>query len=390
MKPPKFHTRAARGTAPIDENTGALSVPIVQTASFTLEPGAAGRAVVAGEAEGYFYGRFANPTTAVFERDVAALEGAEAALAFTSGMAAISTTVLAHVGAGDHLVTQRQLYGGTAIFFAEQLPRLGVDLTYLEEPEAEAVAAAIRPETKLVYLETPSNPLLRLVDIEATSRAAAAAGIPVVFDNTFATPYLQRPLELGATYTVHSATKYFGGHDVIGGVLAGPADRLHEIRNTLYKDLGVAPAPSVSYHLLRGLKTMPLRMDRHCANAQALAEFLAAHDKVEIVYYPGLPQHPGHELARRQMSQFGGILAFELPDGAAAQRFVEGLELCVFAVSLGDALTLVQHPPGVTHGVFEAEREAGAGMGPGFIRLSAGLEDADDIIADLAQSLNRT
>jgi len=390
MKTRKFRTRAARGTAPIDEKTGALSVPIVQTASFTLDPGAAGRAVVAGETEGYFYSRFANPTTAVFERDVAALEGAEAGLAFTSGMAAISTTVLAHVGAGDHLVTQRQLYGGTAIFFAGQLPRLGVELTYLEEPEAEAVAAAIRPQTKLVYLETPSNPLLRLVDIEATSRAAAAAGVPVVFDNTFATPYLQRPLELGATYAVHSATKYFGGHDVIGGVLVGPAGRLHAIRNTLYKDLGVAPAPAVSYHLLRGLKTLPLRMDRHCANALALAKFLAAHDKVTTVYYPGLPQHPGHELARRQMSQFGGILAFELASGEAAERFIAGLELCVFAVSLGDALTLVQHPPGVTHGVFEAEKRAGAGMGPGFIRISAGLEDADDLIADLAQALERT
>jgi methionine-gamma-lyase len=389
MKRPKFHTRAARGTAPVDDDTGALSVPIYQTASFAFPFGDAGRAVVAGEAEGYFYGRFANPTTATFERDVAALEGAEAALAFNSGMAAIATAVLAHVGAGDHVVTQRQLYGGTAIFFAEQLPRFGVDLTYLENPDGPAVAGAIRPATKLVYLETPSNPLLNVVDIEETSRAAAAAGVPTIFDNSFATPYLQRPLELGATYAVHSATKYFGGHDVIGGVLAGPAGRLHEIRKTLYKDLGVAPAPATSYQFIRGLKTMPLRMDRHCANAQSIAEFLAAHKKVRRVYYPGLPCHPGHELARRQMSKFGGILAFELADRSAAQRFLGALELCVFAVSFGDALTLVQHPPGVTHGVFEAERAAGAGMTPGFIRISAGLEDAEDITADLAQALEK-
>jgi methionine-gamma-lyase len=389
VKPLKFHTRAARGTAPVDEKTGALSVPIYQTASFAFPPGEAGRARVAGETEGFFYTRFANPTTAAFERDVAALEGAEAALAFNSGMAAISTAVLAHVGAGDHLVTQRQLYGGTAIFFAEQLPRFGVQLTYVENPDARTVASAIKAETKLVYLETPSNPLLNVVDIEGTSRAAAEAGVPVLFDNTFATPYLQRPLERGATYVVHSTTKYFAGHDVIGGVLAGPAAALHEIRKTIYKDLGVAPAPSIAYQFIRGLKTMPLRMDRHCANARAIAEFLARHEKVKKVYYPGLREHPGHELAKRQMSKFGGILAFELADGEAARRFLEALELCVFAVSLGDALTLVQHPPGVTHGVFEAERAAGAGMGPGFIRISAGLEDAEDIIADLAQALEK-
>jgi cystathionine beta-lyase/cystathionine gamma-synthase len=389
MKKPKFHTRAVRGTAPVDEDTGALSVPIYQTASFVFPPGNAGRAIIAGEAEGYFYSRFANPTTATFERDVAALEGAEAALAFNSGMAAIATAVLAHAGAGDHVVTQRQLYGGTAIFFAEQLPRFGVELTYLENPDGAAVAAAIKPSTKLVYLETPSNPLLNVVDIQATSRAASEAGVPTIFDNTFATPYLQRPLEMGATFVAHSATKYFGGHDVIGGVLAGPAARLHEIRKTIYKDLGVAPAPATSYQFIRGLKTMPLRMDRHCVNAQAVAELLASHPKVLKVYYPGLPCHPGHEIAKRQMRKFGGILAFELADAEAAGRFLKALRLCVFAVSLGDPLTLVQHPPGVTHGVFEAERAAGAGMGPGFIRISAGLEDVEDIVADLAQALEK-
>jgi methionine-gamma-lyase len=387
MKRYKFQTRAARGESPVDQETGALSVPIYQTASFAFPPGEAGRAIIAGEAEGYFYSRFSNPTTAAFERDVAALESAEAALAFNSGMAAISTLVLAHVGAGDHLLTQRQLYGGTAIFFAEQLPRFGVAITYVEEPTAEAVAAAIRDETKLVYLETPSNPLLHIVDIAGTSQAAAAAGVPVAFDNTFATPYLQRPLELGATYSLHSATKYFGGHDVIGGVVAGPAAPLHEIRKTIYKDLGVAPAPAIAYQFLRGLKTLPLRMDRHCANARVLVEFLMRHDKVKKVYFPGLKNHPGHELARRQMKDFGAILAFELADGDAARRFLGALELCVFAVSLGDALTLVQHPPGVTHGVFAAERAAGAGMGPGFIRVSAGLEDPEDIVADLEHAL---
>jgi methionine-gamma-lyase len=389
MKRHKFHTRAARGESPVDEKTGALSVPIYQTASFALPPGEAGRAIIAGEAEGYFYGRFANPTAAAFERDVAALESAEAALAFNSGMSAISTLVLAHAGARDHIVTQRQLYGGTAIFFAEQLPRFGVELSYLEEPTPEAVAAAIRPETKLVYLETPSNPLLHVVDIEGTSKVATAAGVPIAFDNSFATPYLQRPIELGATYAIHSATKYFGGHDVIGGAVAGPAAPLHDIRKTIYKDLGVAPAPVICYQFIRGLKTLPLRMDRHCANARAIVDFLSRHDKVNKVYYPGLPAHPGHELAGRQMQDFGGILAFELADGEAAQRFLEALKLCVFAVSFGDALTLVQHPPGVTHGVFEAERAAGAGMGPGFIRLSAGLEDPEDIIADLSQALQK-
>jgi len=239
-------------------------------------------------------------------------------------------------------------------------------------------------------LETPSNPLLHLVDIGATSAAARAAGVPVAFDNTFCTPYLQRPLEWGATFVVHSATKYFGGHDAVGGVLVGPADTLKRIRHTIYKDLGAAPAPWVSYLFIRGLKTMPLRLDRHCGTAAALARRLAEHPKVRRTYYPGLPDHPGHALARKQMRQFGGIVAFELADGRAAERFIAALRLCVFAVSLGDPLTLVQHPPGVTHGVFDAEKAAGAGMGPGFIRIATGLEDTDDILTDVADALAKS
>jgi methionine-gamma-lyase len=196
-------------------------------------------------------------------------------------------------------------------------------------------------------------------------------------------------LESGATFVVHSATKYFGGHDVVGGVVAGPAAALDRIRRTIYKDLGGAPSPFTAYLFQRGLKTMPLRLDRHCDNALAAARFLAGHAKVRKVYYPGLESHPGHELARKQMRKFGGIVAFELADGEAANRFLAALKLCVFAVSLGDPLTLVQHPPGVTQKVFAAEKKAGADMGPGFIRIAAGLEDAADIIADLSQALEK-
>jgi len=389
MKKLGFHTRAVRGLAPVDARTGALSTPVYQTASFALPLDDRARAIIAGEADGFVYSRLGNLTARAFERDFAALEGAEDALVFSSGMAAISCLVLAHCGAGDHLLTQHQIYGGAATFFGEQLPRLGVERTYLEEPTADAVKAAIRPNTKLIYLETPSNPLLRILDVEAVAAVARDAGIPLAFDNTFCTPYLSRPIELGATFTVHSATKYMGGHDVVGGALAGPAERVHHIRQTIYKDLGAAPAPQAAYLFYRGLKTLPLRMDRHCANARAFASYLAGHAKVRKVYYPGLPHHPGHDLAARQMKDFGGILAFELGDGAAAKRFLDALELCTFAVSVGDPLTLVFHPPGVTHNVFPAEKLSGSAMGPGFIRISAGLEDADDILADLAQALDK-
>lgn len=389
MKKWGFHTRAARGLTPVDPETGALTIPIYQTASFAFEYGDAGKEIIAGEREGYFYSRFGNPTTRAFERDLAALEGGEDALAFSSGMAAISMLILAHCGAGDHLVAQRRLYGGTAIFVAGELTRFGVEVTYVEEPDPDNIRAAIRPQTKLVYLETPSNPLLHIIDIAACARAAHEAGLPVAFDNTFCTPYLQRPLELGATYSLHSATKFFGGHDVVGGAIVGPAESIRRIRHTIYKDLGPAPMPMASYLFWRGLKTLPLRLDRHCDNARAIASFLQKHPKVERVYYPGLPTHPRHELARKQMLKFGTVLAFELAGMEEAGRFVRSLQLCVFAVSLGDALTLVQHPPGVTHGVFDAEKAAGAGMSPGFIRIAAGLEDAEDIIADIAQALDK-
>lgn len=384
-----FHTRAARGLAPVDQETGALTIPIYQTASFAFEYGEAGKEIISGEREGYFYSRFGNPTTRAFERDLAALEGGEDALAFSSGMAAISMLILAHCGAGDHLVAQRRLYGGTAIFVAGELKRFGVEVTYVEEPDPDSIRDAIRPNTKLVYLETPSNPLLHIIDIAACARAARDAGLPVAFDNTFCTPYLQRPLELGATYSLHSATKFFAGHDVVGGALVGPAESIRRIRHTIYKDLGPAPMPMASYLFQRGLKTLPLRLDRHCDNALAFASFLRNHPKVGRVYYPGLPTHPGFELARKQMLKFGTVLAFELAGMEEAGRFVRALELCVFAVSLGDALTLVQHPPGVTHGVFDAEKAAGAGMSPGFIRIAAGLEDPEDIIADIAQALDK-
>jgi len=384
-----FHTRAARGLVPVDRDTGALTTPIYQTASFAFEYGEVGKEIIAGEREGYFYSRFGNPTTRAFERDLAALEGGEDALAFSSGMAAISTLILAHCGAGDHLVAQRRLYGGTAIFVAGELKRFGVGVTYVENPDPAGIRDALRPNTKLVYLETPSNPLLHIIDIAACSQAARDAGLPVAFDNTFNTPYLQRPIELGATYSLHSATKFFGGHDVVGGVLVGRAKELRHIRHTIYKDLGPAPMPMASYMFWRGLKTLPVRLDRHCDNALAFAEFLHGHPKVEKVYYPGLADHPGHDLARKQMTKFGTVLAFELTGKEEAARFVQALRLCVFAVSLGDALTLVQHPPGVTHGVFDAEKAAGAGMSPGFIRIAAGLENAEDIIADIAQALDK-
>lgn len=390
MKELDFHTIAVRGAAAYDEKTGAVAMPIYQTSTFSYFTADRGAALFAKEEQGYIYTRLANPTNEKLEKNVALLEGAEAGLTFASGLAAINALALYHCSAGDHFLVQKELYGGTYELFTRHFPRLGIDVTYLTEMTTDAVAKNIRENTKLVFLETPSNPLLHIVDIAAVADVARRAGVPLAVDNTFATPYLTQPIKLGATYAVHSATKYMGGHgDCIGGVLAGPVEAMDAIRASTYKDLGATTSPFNAFLFMRGLKTLPLRMDRHCANAQKIAEFLAGHDKVRKVYYPGLPNHPGHELAKRQMRLFGGMVGFDVASFDDAKKLLDGLELYVQAVSLGDVVTLIEHPASTTHHGYPKEELADVGLTEGYVRISVGIEDPDDLIGDLAEGLRR-
>jgi methionine-gamma-lyase len=385
-----FHTLAVQGATPTDETTGAVSTPIYQTSTFAYFTAERGEAIFDKKEKGYLYTRLGNPTNEKLEKNFALLEGADAALTFGSGMAAVNALCLFHCSAGDNLLVQKELYGGTYEMFTKHFPRFGIDVTYLPTLTPEAVKSHIKPNTKLIFSESPSNPLLSIVDIAALAKVARAAGIPLAVDNTFATPYLTRPIELGATYAVHSATKYIGGHgDAIGGMVAGPAEAIAAIKGSTYKDLGATTSPFNAFLFLRGLKTLPLRMDRHCASAQRIAEFLAGHAKVKRVWYPGLKGHPGHDIACRQMRLFGGMVGFEVADFATAKLFLNSLHICIQAVSLGDVITLIEHPASTTHHGYSHEALVEVGLTEGYVRLSVGLEAPEDIIADLEQGLAR-
>jgi methionine-gamma-lyase len=385
-----FHTIAVQGVSPYDENTGAVATPIYQTSTFSYFTADRGAALFAKEDKGYIYTRLSNPTNEKLEKNMALLEGAEAGLTFASGLAAINALALYHCSAGDHFLVQKELYGGTYELFTKHFPRLGIDITYLTDMTADAVRGEIRDNTKLIFLETPSNPLLHIVDVEAVAGIAREAGVPLAVDNTFATPYLTQPIKLGATFAVHSATKYIGGHgDCIGGIVTGPQAAMDEMRGNTYKDLGATTSPFNAFLFLRGLKTLPLRVDRHCATAGRIAEFLAAHDKVKKVYYPGLPDHPGHELARKQMRLFGGMVGFEVATFGDAKKFLDALKVCVQAVSLGDVITLIEHPASTTHHAYPPEELGDVGLSEGYIRISVGLEDADDLIDDIGEGLKK-
>lgn len=390
MKELDFHTIAVQGASPYDENTGAVATPIYQTSTFSYFTADRGAALFAKEDKGYIYTRLSNPTNEKLEKNMALLEAAEAGLTFASGLAAINALALYHCSAGDHFLVQKELYGGTYELFTKHFPRLGIEITYLTDMTADAVREHIRDNTKLIFLETPSNPLLHIVDIEAVAGIAREAGVPLAVDNTFATSYLTQPIKLGATFAVHSATKYIGGHgDCIGGIVTGPREAIDGMRASTYKDLGATTSPFNAFLFLRGLKTLPLRVDRHCATAGRIAEFLAAHDKVKKVYYPGLSDHPGHELARKQMRLFGGMVGFEVAGFDDAKKFLDSLQLCVQAVSLGDVITLIEHPASTTHHAYPKEELGDVGLSEGYIRISVGLEDADDLIDDIAEGLKK-
>jgi methionine-gamma-lyase len=369
-----------------------VSPPIVQSATFELGTVARGAALSSAVAPADLYTRWGNPTTKMAEAVLASLEGGEAALVMGSGMGAISCAVLSRLAAGDHVVAGRSLYAASTELMAELLPRFGVEASFVDQTDPDAVEAAIRPATRLLHVETITNPTLQVADLDRLAAIARRAGVTSIIDNTFATPVLARPLEHGFDLVVHSLTKYLNGHsDVIGGAVIGSRPAIDRVWYHM-KILGPSASPFEAWLLLRGLRTLGLRMERHCRNAMAVARFLAAHPKVERVHYPGLEDHPQHELARGLLrGGFGGMVSFELRGGVeAGRRCVESLELVKLAVSLGGAESLVNHAASTTHTMIPPAGRRAAGISDGLIRLSVGLEDEADLIADLAQALARS
>jgi methionine-gamma-lyase len=390
-QPQGFATRAIHhGYDPADHH-GALVPPIYQTSTFAFPSAEYGAACFSGEASGHFYTRISNPTLNLLEQRMAALEGGAGAVAFGSGMGAITAVCWTLLKPGDEIITDITLYGCTYAFFEHGLQRFGVTIRHIDLTDPAKLADAISERTRMVYFESPANPNMRLADIAALSKIAHAHGALVVVDSTYCTPWLQRPLELGADIVVHSATKYLNGHgDVTAGIaVCADAEIATSVRLVGLKDMtGAVLSPHDANLILRGLKTLALRMERHCANAAAIAHFLASRPEVEVVHFPGLPNSPQHALAKRQMRAFGGMLAFELRGGLdAGRRFLNALNLITRAVSLGDAETLVQHPASMTHSTYTPEERAAANIPEGLVRLSAGLEDIDDLLADIEGAL---
>ncbi|MGR3709841.1 MAG: methionine gamma-lyase [Alterinioella nitratireducens] len=385
-----FSTRAIHHAYDPRQNEGALVPPLHLTSTFTFDTAEAGGEIFAGERQGHFYSRISNPTCDLLENRMATLEGAEAGLALSSGMGAITSTLWTLLKPGDEIIIDKTLYGCTFTYLHHGLEKWGVTVTHIDLTEPETLRAAIGEKTCVVYFETPANPNMRLVDIRAVAEIAHEAGATVVVDNTYATPYLTRPIALGADLVVHSATKYLGGHgDVVAGIVVGRAEEITEIRMVGMKDMtGAVMAPFNAMLVLRGLKTLALRLDRHCASAKVVADWLEAQPGVTKVHYPGLESFGQVALARRQMDQPGAMIAFELEGGLEAGRaMMNRLQMIQRAVSLGDAETLIQHPASMTHSVYTPEERAVHGIGDGLIRLSVGLEEVEDILADLEQAL---
>ena len=387
-----FATRAIHvGYDPLDYH-GALNPPVFLTSTYAFDKTESGSARFAGEAQGYIYGRVGNPTATVLETRLAALEEGEAGLATSSGMGALTAVIWTLARAGDEIVADKTLYGCTFALLHHHLGRFGITTRFVDMTDAANVAAAIGPRTRLVITETPSNPNMRVVDIAAISEITSRRGALFVVDNTYCTPYLQRPLTLGADIVVHSATKYLGGHgDLLAGLVVSRKELVDQFRFVGIKEMNGACISALdAFLVLRGLKTLSLRMDRHCATAERLAHDLEGHPAVARVFFPGLSSHPQHALATRQMKAYGGMIAMELKGGfAAGQAFMDATALVTRAVSLGDAETLVQHPASMTHATYAPEERTRHGFTDGLIRLSVGLEDYEDLRADIFGALSR-
>ncbi|WP_417455231.1 methionine gamma-lyase [Kiloniella sp.] len=385
-----FATRAIHHAYNPLDHQGALNPPVYMTSTFAFDSAAQGGRRFAEEEGGYIYSRISNPTLALLEERMAILEGGEAALVTSSGMGAITSVFWTLVKPGDEVIVDRTLYGCTFTFFNHGLERFGVKIRHVDLTDPANLADAISDKTRVVYFETPANPNMRIVDIEAISKVAHSKNATVVVDNTYCSPYLQRPLELGADLVVHSATKYLGGHgDLTAGAIVGSAELMHDIRLIGLKDMtGAVLSPQDAQLILRGLKTLSLRMDRHCKTAKTVARYLEDHKLVNKVYYPGLESFEQHDVAKKQMSDFGGMIAFELEGGLdMGQKMIDACQMIVRAVSLGDAETLIQHPATMTHSTYTEEERLKYDITDSLVRLSVGLEEEEDILADLDHAL---
>jgi cystathionine beta-lyase/cystathionine gamma-synthase len=376
-----FATIAIHSGQEPDPTTGSVTVPIYQTSTYAQE--------ALGKNKGYEYARTQNPTRAALERNVAALEGASFGFAFASGMAAIDAT-LRLVKAGEHVVVSDNTYGGTARLFTKILANYNVEFDFVDTSDALNVEAAIKQNTKMVFVETPTNPVMIVTDLKEVSEVSHRAGARVVCDNTFMSPYLQRPLEFGVDIVVHSTTKYLNGHsDGVGGIVVLNNEEDANWIGFVQNGAGAILSPFDSWLVMRGTKTLALRMEQHDKSGRAVAAFLEEHPKVSKVYYPGSTSHPQHALARRQQRGFGGMVAFDVGSLAAARTVLESVKLCTLAESLGGVETLISHPATMTHASVDAEKRERLGITEGLVRISVGIEDTDDIIADLDQALDR-
>lgn len=376
----RFETLAIHAGERPDKSCGAVSVPIYQTSTFAFED--------VGKTRGYDYSRTANPTRKVLEDTLAKLEGGKAGFAFATGMAA-ETTVVHLLKSGDHIISADDVYGGTYRLFQDIMTELGLEVTFLRMNNRQAIERAVKPNTRMIWMETPSNPLLNITDLEMVVDVAKKHRILTVIDNTFATPYFLRPIEYGVDLVVHSTTKYLNGHcDVVGGAVITTTDELTERVQFLLNAMGTCASPFDCWLVLRGIQTLPLRMEKHEKNATAIAGYLQKHQAVSKVFYPGIKSHPGHEIAKRQMKGFGGMVSFELKGGRkAVNNFLRKVKIFEIAESLGGVASLAEHPATMSHASIPADVRAKIGIGDDLVRLSIGLESIDDLIEDLEQAL---
>lgn len=379
----KFGTKAVHAGVAPDPSTGAIMTPIYQTSTYVQEEPA--------KHKGYAYARGANPTRNALQKSLAALENGKFALCFSSGMGA-TDAVIKLLNPGDEVITSNDLYGGSYRMFKRVFERFGIKFHFIDLTQATALNAYINAKTKLIWLETPSNPLMNIIDIKACVDIAKKNNIIVAVDNTFASPYLQNPLDLGADIVMHSVTKYLGGHsDVVMGALITNDEKLHQELAFIHNSCGAVPGPQDSFLVLRGIKTLHLRMERHCLNGKKIAEFLRTHPKVGKVYWPGFTDHPNHDIAKKQMRDFGGMLSFTLKDDSVekASALMKSVELFSLAESLGGVESLINHPASMTHASIPKEERIKNGLSDSLIRLSIGVEDAEDLIEDLQQALSK-
>lgn len=391
MKERRFETEAVHVGYDSKDHLGSLSTPIYQTSTFTFESAEQGERRFAGEEDGYIYSRLGNPTVTALQERIARLENGEAGLAFATGMAAVSATLIKLTKANDHILCSQGLYGCTFGLLSIMDEKYNIKSDYIAMDTEDQIRDHILPETSVIYVETPINPTMKVIDLEMVARVAKEYDIPVVVDNTFSSPYLQRPIDLGCDIVIHSATKYIGGHgDVVAGLVVGKEDFISDMAMTTQKDIGGQMSPFDAWLLLRGLKTLPLRMERHSQTAETIVDHLKAHSNVDRVYYPFDADNPDYHIAKKQMRLGAGVIAFEVKGGKKeAQAFLNRLSFLKIAVSLGDAETIIQHPATMTHAVVPEETREKMGISNTLIRMSCGLEAWEDIWADLKQSLDQ-